>query len=60
MDDATLKQVREGIRKMERLVKTQETDIANARAAGIDVTDLEKQLNDNRLQLARFRQVYGE
>jgi|Deesub1362A_J573_1020465.scaffolds.fasta_scaffold15337_2 Zn-dependent oligopeptidase len=56
----TLEKIREAIRKTEEIIKDLEPDIADARRAGIDVTEQVKRLRQLQAKLAGLKAVYGE
>lgn len=53
------KEVKEGIKNAEALLKDAKADIATARTAGIDVTEQEKQLKELIQTIRKLKAVYG-
>ena len=53
------KQVKEGIKAAEALLKDAKADIATARTAGIDMTDQEKQVKELLQTIRKLKAVYG-
>jgi len=54
-DEELRKMVRDALKMAEKVKK----EIARAKQAGLDVTELEKMLMDSETQLRRISQVYG-
>lgn len=53
------KEVKDGIKAAEGLLKDAKADIATARTAGIDVTDQETQMKDLLKKIRMLKAVYG-
>jgi len=53
------KEVKEGIKNAETLLKDARADIATAKTAGIDVADQETQVKDLMRKIRSLKAVYG-
>ena len=59
MTEALLKKIRENIATAERLFSLAEKDVAEAKRAGLDTKEIEANLRNQRLAIARLKSVYG-
>jgi len=55
----TITVIKENVSAAEKAIKELEPEIARAKAAGLDVSDNEKTLNDFKNKLANLRAQYG-
>jgi hypothetical protein len=59
MDEATLKEIRAGIKKSQELLETMRLEIQNASKAGLETAEMSKEYNSLKEQVRKLESVYG-
>jgi hypothetical protein len=60
MDQETLDRIRQNIREAEKKLEEWRIELDKAKAAGVDVSDLEKRYQDLLRRVAMLKAVYGK